>query len=424
MVRRVTLIAVGSGLCVALGFGVGIRATAAQSVLPTSDRAAGYIVFPKVVVDLNDQFCDPAGSCPQKKVDTFIQLTNTGYDRRDDPTADPEDNRVIECFYVDATSRCNNSNPPAPCRTSADCGSSGVCLPRWSQTNFTIALTPEQPAGWLASTGTNLDNFHGGGVVPPLADPSASPVYPYFIGELKCVQVDGTTVQATTTTPIDANELKGEATIYEVASGDSGHVDARSYNAIGFQTQGAPNSDQVLCLGASPNSSECATAEYASCPAILVVNHFFDDAPNPVSGAPIRSDLTLVPCTEDLREGPGGTPSANQLAVTAQILVFNEFEQRLSSSVRLACFKEIRLSNIDQTAGNEASSIFNVNVQGTLAGQTRLRPVLTSDNENGSGLLGLIEEFHGSFSTAYNVNYVGINEAKGDMVRYSVSTGQ
>lgn len=421
MMRRILSVAGVAGLgIVMLTLGATRLSHAQISPFPTSDRPAGYVVFPKVVVD-------SIGLFNQGHLqDTLIQLTNTG-----------QDTRVVECFYVDATSRCNNALSGDTgqfryCRTSADCRPGGLCLSQWSETDFTITLTPDQPVGWRASQTTDL----------AVADPSASgvvkPVGPYFIGELKCLEVDGTT----NTLPIQANDLKGEASIYDVdsfniAPASSASVDVREYNAVGFQAQTAPNADQFLCLGASPGSAHCVTAEYASCPSILVLDHFFDGAEDPDFGGVVTTDLTLVPCSEDLRGT--GADIAKQTATMAQLLIFNEFEQRISATVSVDCFRETPLSQIDMTAGNQNSSAFSAAVQGTLTGQTRIHPILSSDPNTGNGLLAVAEEFHcdvpdpitGScageryskhHSGAFNVNYIGTNGTKGDIVSYSVST--
>jgi hypothetical protein len=100
--------------------------------------------------------------------------------------------------------------------------------------------------------------------------------------------------------------------------------------------------------------------------------------------------------------------------VVAQYLVFNEFEQRFSTSRSVTCFQEIALSDIDTRPGtaDDSFSIFNVNVQGTLTGQTIVRGVQTNDPLRGTGLLAILEEFHtvGSarFSNAGNVHQRGI----------------
>lgn len=90
----------------------------------------------------------------------------------------------------------------------------------------------------------------------------------------------------------------------------------------------------------------------------------------------VRTELTLVPCTQNLRSlRPGVT--------TAQLLVVNEFEQRLSTSTRVECLFRSYLSAIDTPQADR--SIFSVGVAGTLAGQTRIRGV-------DGGLLGVLTE--------------------------------
>jgi hypothetical protein len=403
------------GILSALAAGAALLLTVPQrggaQTFPASDRPAGYVVYAKIVVDTADVFAQG------RRQDTLIQLTNLAPDQGgglDDGT------RIVECWYVDATSRCDNSVNQV-CRTNADCTTGGHCVPNWTAPNFTIKVTTNQPVGWLASTGLDLTTLDAG------SDGRVQGVGPYFIGELKCLEVNGASIVETTTTPRLANDLKGEATIYDVSTGAAGSVDARSYNAIGFQALDGLNtpttgSDQTLCLGASSGSTACGVAEYASCPSILIVDHFFDGAADPVTAAgdPISTNVTLVPCSENLS---GGSGLNTQTPTTAQFLVFNEFEQRFSTSTQVTCFAETQLSHIDTVPGNEASSIFNFAVQGTLTGQTRIRPVLSSDPNTGNGLLAVAEEFHGSHSAAFNVDYFGTNGGKGDFVQFDVSTG-
>ena len=83
--------------------------------------------------------------------------------------------------------------------------------------------------------------------------------------------------------------------------------------------------------------------EYNGCPNYLILNHFFDDAVDPVPNSvdsTVTTDLVLVPCSADyLRQIPG--------SAVVQYLVFNEFEQRLSASKTVNCFQKIQLCNID-----------------------------------------------------------------------------
>ncbi len=349
------------GLLAGLGFGVGALRADVSSTNP-----AAILVFPKVVVDSSNG------------VDTLIQISNV------------ENQPVnVRCFYVNANGRCSSApfevcNPNGP----NTCSQPGFCVPGWQETDFAFRLTSKQPIVFsvrdglpdlpLANQPGPKGEFNSGSIPPSPDDP--------MVGELKCVQVGDDEL------PVDQNWLKGEATIQE-------GVDVRGYNAIGIQAiEGANNRDNTLVLG----------AEYNGCPNLLLLNHFFDGAGPRVVGSPtIRTDLTLVPCSQDFNfQAPR--------SVVAQYLVFNEFEQRFSTSRSVTCFQEIALSDIDTRpgTGDDAFSIFNVAVQGTLTGQTIVRGVQTNDPVRGTGLLAITEEFHtagqAAFSNASNVHQRGI----------------
>jgi hypothetical protein len=414
----------GAGLAGVL-LGAGAATVAAQnppSPFPTTDAPAGYLVLPKIQTDT--QPTDPAAP----SIETVVQLTNTSQ-------------RVlnVHCFYVSGTD----------------------CHPD----NFNIALSPGQPFAWQVSEGSAVPLIGG-------EDP--------FLGELKCIEVNEPNVPL----PVNANDLKAEATIYTFRRENAviQDVDARTYNAIGFQTSvvstsatpeaqrvcvgsevactsntectAAPNlcgvgrctsgtnsgkgcndnttcplgeCGALMCLGAtSGTGSPCPAANYAACPDTLILNNFFDQAPDPGDANPnpalkrkITNNLTLVPCTEDL------TTDDPEPIILVQFLIFNEFEQRMSTATRVQCYADTPLSNIDTRVGGEAGSVFNVGVQGTLAGQTRIRGVKDSNTTIGQGLLAVAEEFRrdpvtGSVaSTAVNLNEVGLPSGKGDFVRYS-----
>ena len=114
-----------------------------------------------------------------------------------------------------------------------------------------------------------------------------------------------------------------------------------------------------------------------------------DECTAPTFQARVATSLTLVPCTEDFET------QRPQLSTTvAQFLVFNEFEQRFSTSTTVECFKETWLSNIETV--DNARSIFSVGVEGSLTGQTRIRgasPNTIPDPHTGNALLGVAEEF-------------------------------
>ena len=332
------------GVVVAIaGALVSLGGRAAQADV-ASDRAAAILVWPKVVVDEPD-------------LDTIIQISNTS-----------TETQILHCFYVNATSHCSASeracdtidNPCAP--------EEGLCLPGWIETDFQVVLTPRQPIFWVASTGLAgnqlpLDGiaFRGprgksnaGTRIPPVSEIVDADY------ELKCIVVDGEG------RAVARNVIKGEATI--VSDPSTPFLSVEKYNAVGIQAiEGDANGDNVLVLGGDAN-------EYNGCANILIADHFFDFAINPVNGQPVSSELTLVPCTEDLlNQIPGGT--------TVQYLVFNEFEQRFSTSTPIQCYFERELSFIDTR--NPERSIFSVFVAGTLTGQTRIRGV-------GQGLIGIL----------------------------------
>jgi hypothetical protein len=91
---------------------------------------------------------------------------------------------------------------------------------------------------------------------------------------------------------------------------------------------------------------------------------------------------------------------------TLQFLVFNEFEQRFSTSRALECFREIQISNIDTMTNN--LSIFSAQVAGTLTGQTRIRGVTGTDPNYGNGVLAIAEEFRRTGTAAWNLQTQGV----------------
>jgi hypothetical protein len=372
-----------------------------------SDQAAAIVVFPKVVVDTSAQM-------GRGRVDTLIRMNNTSAQAVS-----------IHCFWVDANGHCSNS-PQTICDPnvfggSSPCGDAGICLPGWQETDFFVNLTPRQPVAWLASQGARACEDTADPSVPcfPLrADGPPSPTSnggssvlgvaeDPFVGELKCIAVDLNDV------PVERNVLEGEA---EITRSAPDLVDVESYNAIGIPAiPGKNNGDSTLVLGGGcvggPNAQSpcttdadcpagrCVVGEYASCPNILILDHFFDGADDPVSGMRVTTDLTLVPCSEDfLNQAPVRTP--------VQFLVFNEFEQRFSTSRPVTCFQEFRLSNIDTTSPDR--SIFSAAVTGTLTGQTRIRGVADQDTTHGHTLLGVAEEFRdGGGTAAVNLHFHG-----------------
>ena len=412
VVRAATTLAASLML---LGLSTGASAQVAQS-----DYTAGYVVLPKVVVHTTGSPTDPVGPGEQA-FDTIVQITNTNQ----------ADEITVDCWWVNANKHCGTDTGPI-CETNADCTAAGLpgvqCVQGWAVDDFQVTLTPGQPIGFTASTG--LPNLPCDTTFPPSGEcfnmnQSSGAVRKVpedpFRGELKCVQVDPNDI------PVAENDLKVEATIVSTTvpgGGGTSSTTAASYNGIGFEalSEGTAGDGNPLCLGSlppgTPQGVSCS-ANYVPCPGVLHMEHFFENAHTEI-GSYVTTELVLVPCSEDL-----GQP-ANQanLTVTAQMLVYNEFEQRFSTSSRVACYQATRLSDIDTQPGpaGDAFSIFNVGVQGTLTGQTRIRGVRGPDGELGYGLLGVGCEMHAATpggaaeaTTAFNLQHVGFR-AEGDAV--------
>ena len=354
-----------SGVCAILG-GVFLWAGTAKADV-TSDEAAAILVIPKLVFDPIGRF-----SPNLKPTDTEIQVTNV--------SSDPI---KLRCFYVNANAHCTNS-PADVCFATSDCqqfGLGGLCIDGWIETDFEFTLTKFQPIVWRISEGlTSIPLAEQGlniGSIPPVGETP-------FRGELKCVAV------GPDDSPVDSNVLKSEATI--VAADKSG-IDARGYNGIGVQAvQGANDGDNTLILGGDD-------PEYNGCPSVLILDHFFDDAVEPIDGDVVKTHLTCVPCSQNFV-----LQNVALFDTPLQFLVFNEFEQRFSASRKLRCWHEFELCSLDQgwdrPIGNFdpnfnscRRSIFSAFVSGTLTGQTRIRGVDQDDPEHGNGVLCVAEEF-------------------------------
>jgi hypothetical protein len=329
-----------------------IAGTSSLRADTTSERSSSILIFPKVMA-ITD------GIHPT--VDTVMQISNTS-------------NSMVyaHCVYLNG----------APLDPRFPPGAQNP--PQCQEVDFTIFLTKQQPTHWVVSTGRRVEpsptcnlNFSacdGAGIdpgaIPPMGD--------YFTGELRCVEVDSSGA------PINGNHLKGEATIV-VPDGD-----ASKYNAVGLMglNTGASsnNSDSTLCVGGGL-SGDCPTgAEYNACPQTLILNQYAADASNPVIdelGGPnsaVRTELTLVPCTQDFENQVPGRG-------IVQFLIINEFEQLFSTSTTVTCWGNLDLSSRLYASFN---AIFNEDFLGSRFAQTRMTPA----DPTQSGFVGVAEEFH------------------------------
>lgn len=342
-----------SGLC-GLAVALGMMATSAGADV-TTERGASILAFPKVL----------AGGAS----DTIIQITNIS-------------NSMVHarCLYVNA----QLANPDLP--------QGPLNMPIWQETDFTIWLTKQQPTHWQVSTGRVVDPndscFTGDGSIDPTLcdgaglDPGAVPPVvtdPEFVGELRCIEVDGSD------NPIGGNHLKGEATLKTDG-------DVSKYNAVGIEgTELAGQTGNTLQLN-QPFGSPEVTGQYNACPNALILNHFAEGVTDPVvddqgNGGtavfdPLQNatvtELTLVPCQADFENQIGGR-------VTVQFLVTNEYEQKFSASTTVACWSRFFLHEVDSRTSPQLS-VFSYGTLGTTVAQTRITPVAGN-----GGVVGVAE---------------------------------
>jgi hypothetical protein len=395
--------------------------SSAQSQV-TADQPAAVLIFPKVVVSTSAE--------QTQRVDTLIRISNVSTTR---PI-------TLHCFYVNTNGHCQ-AQPGTICDpytigAENDCDPFDPCIAGWQETNFVVNITARQPVAWLASQGATLCDQAANPDAPcfPLDDTtpgfggqdnldSRVPPVPEnpFIGYLKCIAVDRNEV------PVERNDLIGETEIItneQVEEPEIDVYDVREYNAIGMTAIPERNDgDKTLVIGGGGciggeradlpceiddecPGGECRVAEYNGCPNVLILDHFFEGANDPISGHRVNTKLTLVPCSEDFeRQAPVTTP--------IQFLVFNEFEQRFSTSRIITCFQEFKLIDIDRS--NEVRSIFSAAVNGTLTGQTRMRGVAGDNPRFGYTWVGVAEEFRTAEdpneapagSAAFNIHFHG-----------------
>jgi hypothetical protein len=349
-------------------------ATSAAAVVG-GQRPAGILVFPDIAVN------------QAQSTDTLIEIANI----RNAPI-------TVQCFWVNANSHCGGPFGPI-CSEDADCPAGLRCEPGWAVTDFTFELTANQALGWSAESG--LDPLPCAPPMPPCPGLNDGMVIPVpeipFVGELKCVQLSNAN-EFPALAPVARNDLIGAATVVR-RNPSFGATDARSYTAVGIEAIGANNGDTTLCLGGADGGA-CTPGEYAGCPAVLSTNLYFEGAVTAFASIVGGSRVILTPCAENFATGSPTTAEA-------QFMVINEFEQPLSLSTTVTCWKELPLSS---------NPIFSIGVQGTLTGQARIRGV----NQVGSEpLIGVMVESHVGLmggptrEAAYHLGAFGQSEQNG-----------
>jgi hypothetical protein len=365
-------------LATLIGLGSNLSPAAARI---TTEESASILVFPKVIADGTR--------------DTIIQITNTSNNMRH-----------AHCFYV-------NAAPSIPGLPISD-----ENPPLWTEIDFDITLTKQQPTKWVVSTGRRFPAFEdtcagqatdsgrqcdpsttGGGDAdccdagfdPGRIPPSA----PDFTGELKCVEVDASGF------PVGGNALKGEATLVDTADND-----VSKYNAIGLKGFDTNNMDGTLCLGGGVTAGCPTGAEYEACPRLWVIDHPSDGAINPVAdnfGFPSEASatLTVVPCTQNFE-----TQAPED--VTVQFLIMNEFEQVLSASTSFQCWASWSLNGDEADSANPYGGISTAFEKATIGtdlvkttaravGNTGVMMVVEETNSSTGGTARSAQNVHTSF---------------------------
>jgi hypothetical protein len=334
--------------------------------------------------------CVTDSQCPGAAVDTIVQLTNTS-----------EFLTKVLCFYTNTNSHCSNA-PETICTEENFrdvCPRGGLCVQGWIETDFHLTLTKRQPLSWSVNDGLSslpLANMGGQGNPPQMNEGSIPPAPEVpFTGELICIELD-----LATELPSDRNDFKGEAKIVTTIREQ---LDINQHNAIGIKAIEGRQMEPFNVLNVGGPDAEYGVfnetvdpPRFAGCPNVWTLNHFFDDAQvlthdHEVVGS-VDSILTIVPCERDYLFQTFNGPD-----ITVQFLVFNEFEQRFSTSIKISCYEEIRLSDIGSIQPGPAGdqfSIFNVGVQGTFTGLSRVRsvPGPNVDGYDGRGIALLLTE--------------------------------
>jgi hypothetical protein len=379
----------------------------------TIDRAGSVVIFPKVIAD--------------GERDTLITLSNVS----NMPV-------MAHCAYVMGAGFCQRSGDL--CQIDLDCpeieGQPNPCVIEWQAGDFDIWLTMKQPTMWRVSTGRIFDPTavfdrekdpekrakcrHSFKQNEPLECPgfffaseedfesgtgalvNPPPFTGNFRGELKCVEVapDGSLVLG--------DHLKGEATILTLGSSQISR-----YNSINIQ--GAPGTSD------SPTIARLNGSDYNACPEAVEMTHFASDGNNFIAegigadceetGCPVRTELTFIPCTQDLVGSITGEPERTGVGLE----IFDEFETRATSSLILECWANLELSQIAEGFGFDGSTLKKTRAateQDTVcrAGENR-GDTCDSDADCGAGgvcgprtgILTLVEQFFETDETLVEV---------------------
>jgi hypothetical protein len=395
----------------------------------STDRSGSIVIFPKVISDGTR--------------DTIIKLTNTS-----------NMSVLAECKYFNGAGRCELSE--RLCDADGDCDENESCVFTWTPINFRVALTRQQPTMWRVSGGRR-PSAGGGGITPPgdeceevdgqevcpgfFFTATSVPAQGFFRGSLVCFEADPST-SPTNPEPMGFNALKGEAVLFTIAEdGNEADPQVSKYNSINVPAIGDPTAADGL---------ELDGVEYAACPLELEFPHYAAGATDVVAAAleptecedtvctggpfagdacmddgdcgggvctacPVRTRLTFVPCTLNVRDGFAPVTRAN-------FELRNEFEVfQGSEGVDVDCFVDFDTSREEVVGGLSfiASNSSYLKTVARFSGGRRCQvctlglgpsdcpPTCTVHSDCGSGgvcgpppgILGVVEEFYGTDSS-------------------------
>jgi len=254
-------------------------ASAAQNVTNVSQKGS-LLIFPKI----DTSMIDDTGPFPVYR-DTIVMIGNDYYTEQ-----------WVKCYWVDQHQELQD---------------------------FMFRLTPNQPIWFRASDGTGTGSADDPNVAAGITVP---PFFPgeYAAGELKCWAVD-----AAGSNQVAFNHLYGNAMIF-----DTQHGAAFEYNAWAFTARGVAQGAPVGAGGTLILSG--ANGAYDACPQYLLFNFFAAGSSiNLDEGAGfatfVETDLTLVPCYQDLRQDRVPT------CTKAKFDIWNENETKYTGAYR--CIK-------------------------------------------------------------------------------------
>jgi hypothetical protein len=222
--------------------------------------------------------------------------------------------------------------------------------------DFMFHLTPNQPIWFRASDGLGTGLYDSS--IAPITVP------PFFYGdnetgELKCWAVD-----AGDLSQVVFNHLYGSAVIFDPVN----HA-ALQYNAWSFFARAAGDPGKLVLDG---------NKYYDACPKYLVFN-FFSKGSRVIFPATgdnatfINTELTLVPCNQDLRQDRFPT------CTKAKFDIWNENETKYTGAYQcLKCWFEGYLADIGKTKGGFGGIKFTYPNLHTTAGRCRVQGVASS----------------------------------------------